>query len=142
MNIWIAGKDQTAVWQPLIEREAARIGAKGKPMEFPPEISALRLREARNERDYLALFVELSRRRQHIDTLGFQPPRRPGVLGQLAAAVRAVLWRLLRYQHDRMAFRQNIVNSQLLALAEWQAAELEALRRRLDECERRLMESK
>lgn len=131
MKLWIAGQDRTAEFQAAVERETERMAARGACVFFPEDISALRLRRAQHEADYLVLFSELVRRRHHIDTLGFRIPRRPGPIGALGAALRRVLWRVLRYQHDRMAYRQNLVNSHLFALVEQQGAELRALRARV-----------
>ncbi len=132
MKIVVAGTDRTAEWAPRIEAEVARMSAQGECVFLPPALSALRLREARTESEYLGLLTELARRRHHIDTLGFRAPRRPGAVGIIMGRVRAFLWRLLRYQHDRMAYRQNLVNSHLMALVELQGAEIAELRRRLD----------
>jgi hypothetical protein len=135
MRIVVAGTDRAAEWAPAIEAEVARMAARKDFIFLPPSISALRLREARDEREYLDILTELVRRRHHIDTLDFRPPRRPGLAGALMGPLRMLLWRLLRYQHDRIAFRQNQVNSCFMALIELQGIEIDRLRRRLREQE-------
>lgn len=90
--------------------------AAGTCAFFPASISALRLRDAPSEAAYLSTFAELVRHRQHTDTRSLPLPRRPGVKGWFAGKLRTALWRVLRYQHDRMSFRQNLVNSNFAML--------------------------
>ena len=137
MNIRIAGQDQTAALKPHLDAETARMDAAGECVFFPPEISALRLRGQPSQAAYLEALTDLVRRRHHIDTLGFRIPRKPGAVGKGLSLVRAFLWKLFRYQHDRMAYRQNLVNSHLMALVEMQGAELKDLRRRVAELDGR-----
>ncbi len=132
MKISIAGKDVAAAWRSDIERETRRMADAGACILLPTEISALRLRAARNEAEYTDLLADLVRRRQHIDTRGFKVQRRKGWIGLPLWALRVILWKLLRYQHDRMAFRQNEVNSNFMALMEAQAVEMARLRGELD----------
>lgn len=128
MKILVAGKDVTETWRSDLERETRRMAETGACIFLPPEISAQRLREARNESEYANLLADLVRRRHHIDALGFKVQRRKGWIGLPLWALRVLLWKLLRYQHDRMAFRQNQVNSNFMALMETQAREIERLR--------------
>ena len=86
--------------------------------------------------------VEFVRSRSSLHTDDFYIPRRPGAAGHLLAWARQKLWRLLRYQHDRMAFQQNLVNSQVTLALEFmrseyrrQSAELSA---RLEQVEQAL----
>ncbi|MCS6771828.1 MAG: hypothetical protein NZ740_07345 [Kiritimatiellae bacterium] len=132
MRILLANRDRAPEWAPEIRQTVRRMEAQRRAIFLPPEIAALRLREARSEREYLEILTDLVRRRQHIDTLGYEIPRRKGILGLATWAVRSLLWVLLRYQHERLAFRQNRVNSNLVALLEAQGAEIAALRRELE----------
>jgi hypothetical protein len=50
------------------------------------------------------------RYRDAFDTYDFDIPRRPGIFGAMMTGFKKVLWKLLRYQHDRIAFRQNLIN--------------------------------
>lgn len=133
MNIRIAGQDCTEALKPQMDAETARMAALGECVFLPLSISALRLREQKTEEQYLDALTDLVRRRNHIDTRGFLIPRRPGLVGALMQRVRKLLWQLLRYQHERMAYRQNLVNSHLIAVIEQQGVELVKLRRQLDE---------
>ncbi len=138
MHLVIAGKDRTADLGAALRRDAeamARGGRDRTPPRLPPAISALVLRQAGSDAAYLDEFLRLLRYRDGVDTCAFAIPGRPGPLGRLAVAVRRLLWRLLRYQHDRMAFRQNLINSALVS-----ALEFEQSRRRAacDALERRL----
>lgn len=137
MKIQIAGRDCTNEWGAILETEPRRMAALGECAFLPPEISALRLRGQPNHAAYLDALEDLVRRRHHMDTVGFRIPRKPGTMGAVLFRVRTVLWKLLRYQHDRMAFRQNQVNSNLMALLEMQGAELQELRKRLERVEER-----
>lgn len=108
---------------------------------LPENMSALRLRDARDEDEYGRLFARLLHYRNHVDTQAFHVARRDGFVGGLLAKLRLKLWRVLRYQHDRMFFRQNLVNSHMTALLEAQAScfsrEIEQLRARIDAMEER-----
>jgi len=81
-------------------------------------------------------FLELLRHRSQIDTRPFQFPRKPGMLGTLMFQVRKILWKLLRYQHDRMSSRQNQVNAWMINAHEYQVAALndkvEELRKQIE----------
>lgn len=132
MKILLAGKDVTEAWRGDLARETSRMAESGACIFLPAEISALRLREAKSESEYTEILTDLVRRRQHIDALGFKVQRRRGWIGVPLWIVRVILWKLLRYQHDRMAFRQNQVNSNLMALLEAQGGEIAALRREVE----------
>jgi hypothetical protein len=106
----------------------------------PPlyELSALSLRDAASEREFLDRFIDLTRRKHHADTFRIDVPRRPGMGGAALARVRQFLWKLLRYQHDRMAFQQNLINSQFAAAIEFQKDEARRVEGRVAELEKRL----
>ncbi|HMP76511.1 MAG TPA: hypothetical protein PKE12_09460 [Kiritimatiellia bacterium] len=137
MKIIVAGRDRTDEMAADLQAEASRMERAGLLDIFPPEISALRLLEAKNHAEYLDRFADLARRRAHVDTLGFRVPRRSGPRGAIVFHFKRILWKLLRYQHDRMAYRQNLVNSNLIALVELQAVEIAELKRRVKELENR-----
>jgi hypothetical protein len=85
--------------------------------------SALLLRRAENEGDYLDKLVWLLWAKSGVATRSFYVPRRPGPAGAAAAWIKRLLWRALAYQHDRVAFKQNTVNAQLSAAVEFLLAE-------------------
>ena len=113
-----------------------------KPTVIPPEISALRLSGVASEAEYLEHLLRLMRYRDGVDTRPFRIPRRPGFLGAVVARFKIMLWSLLRYQHDRLTFRQNLINSTLTSALEFehqlQEREVAGLKRRLAEVEARL----
>lgn len=103
------GTDLLASFQPHLEAMIA-----SRDVVFLPEHqSALHLKQCRNQREFLEVFLEMTRIRQHIDTnvLPLAPGRTP--LQRMAILVRKFLWRLLKYQHDRMAFRLNLALSNI-----------------------------
>jgi len=81
----------------------------------------------------------LLRYRDAFDTYDFDIPRKPGPVGSVMARVKKALWKLLRYQHDRIAFRQNLINSLFTNAVEFEMAERKRtdadLNRRLDKAE-------
>jgi hypothetical protein len=142
MKILINGQDKTAEMEGRI-RAGIRAREPGpKPADISPEIGALRLLEAKSEAEYQELLLRLIRYRDNVDTLPFDVPRRPGLVGAIMARVRVFLWKLLRYQHDRTTSRQNLINSTFSAALEFEhrmlKQELEALRKRVADLEERL----
>lgn len=137
MKIVIAGTDRTGELADALRREAAVRTSDPLYAPLPKSLQALSLREARSEADFLDRYVTLARQKAHVDTVRFVPPRRPGLKGTLSWQMRRVLWRLLRYQHDRNIFHQNAVNSHLVAAMEFQHEELRTLRERVDRLEKR-----
>jgi hypothetical protein len=137
MKITVAGQDRTAELGPRVDAAAAR--ARSAPLMIHPqrELSARSLLDAATEEEYLDRFVALVRRKHHADTFRIDVPRRRGAAGAALARVRLFLWKLLRYQHDRMAFQQNLINSQLAAALEFERDEVRKLRSRVAELERR-----
>jgi len=143
MKITVANQDRTADLGAALQASArARRQSGPQPIILPPEISALALRDAASDADYLAILIRLMRRREDSDTRDFDVPRRAGRAGALLAAVKKALWKLLRYQHDRMAFQQNLFNELTVSALEYEAArrqqEHEELIRRVAELEARL----
>jgi hypothetical protein len=145
MKIIVAGKDQTEELGPAVRRqaEAMRRGdTNRRPAELPAVISALALRQTASESAYLNELLRLIRYREGVDTLPFHIPVRPGRLGRLLGRIKGLLWTLLRYQHDRIVFRQNLINSQLTSALEFESQarqrEVADLARRVAELEKRI----
>ena len=111
MKIIVAGQTRTADLGAAVRADAARRPVGPKPGTLPESISALRLRQMASEADYLAELLRLLRYRDNVDTLPFDIPRKTGLAGGAMARFRAVLWKLLRYQHDRISGRQNMINN-------------------------------
>lgn len=80
-------------------------------------------------------FMELLRHKSQIDTLDFVIPRKPGFTGWMMQRLRRILWKLLRYQHDRMVTRQNRVNAWIISALE---SKTESLQIEVDELRDRL----
>ncbi len=144
MKLVVAGSDCTEKLGPALRREAAdmaRGGRRRTPPRIAPAIGALALREARTEAAFLGEWRRLLRYRDGVDTLAFEIPRRPSPAGWLLAGFKRLLWTLLRYQHDRIVFRQNLINHALVSSLEFEAeardAALEALARRVADLERK-----
>lgn len=143
MKISIAGQDRTTDLGQVLHQQAgamARRPAGRKLSPLPPEISALALAQAQSDAEYLDRLMCLIRYRDAIDTLDFDIPRKPGLPGLILTRLKAFLWKLLRYQHDRVAFRQNLINTQLTSALEFEFAqrrkETADLRRRVAELEK------
>lgn len=139
MKIWIAGKDRSDELEAGLARAAAGRGPGCAPALLLPHHSALALRAAKDTREYQDILLDLLRIRRGITTADFEIPRRPGFLGAILARLRAFLWKLFRYQHDRMAFQQNILNELTIGALEFERdqrlRDLEELRTRLKSLE-------
>lgn len=143
MKITIAGRDRTDDLGPVLRTQAEAM-ARGdticQPAKLPDEISALALSRTTSAEDYLSELTRLLRYREGVDALSFHIPVRPGRCGRLLGRVKQGLWKLLRYQHERMAFRQNLINAQLTSALEFEIVqrrqETDDLKRRLAELEK------
>jgi len=126
MKILIAGHDCTKqlggeIWQRAAELK--KLKGRAAPPKVSAEIGALALHKSVSDADYLNHFVRLLRYRDAFDTYAFDIPRRPGLSGAIMARVKKALWKLLRYQHDRIAFRQNLINGLFTSAVEFEMAE-------------------
>lgn len=140
MNLSVAGKDRSGDLGRAVAADAARLQASGDVGALSPEHSALVLKAAADRADYLRRYVDLLRQRHGVRTADFYVPRRPGWVGWVAGSVKTLLWKLLRYQHDRIAFQQNAVNELAIDALEFPREELERdladLKRRMAALER------
>lgn len=131
MKILIAGQDCTKELGGEIRQKSAalkKLSGRAAPPNISTEIGALALHKASSDADYLNHFVRLLRYRDAFDTYDFDIPRKPGPFGAIMARIKRVLWKLLRYQHDRIAFRQNLINGLFTGAVEFEMME----RRRKD----------
>ncbi|HMP72944.1 MAG TPA: hypothetical protein PKE55_06720 [Kiritimatiellia bacterium] len=117
-QVWIAGGEAFADVGGEVSARADRVRGDERLKPLPPELHARYLAGSQDEGEYARRLFELVRRKAHVDTLGFEPPHRNSWLGRILGRLRGVVWRGLRYQHERMAFRQNLVNSHLLGVIE------------------------
>ena len=79
------------------------------------------------------------RKRHGVRTTAYYVPRGPGWRGRIAVALKTVLWKLLRYQHDRLTLQQNLINELEINAVEFQRdrvnQELADLKRRVADLE-------
>lgn len=136
VKILVAGRDRSGDLGEELRRAAEARAAGGPVPRFQdPAYSALTLRAAADERDYLERFQGLLAI-HHVVNPTFPVPRRPGLAGVLAARVRDWIWRQVHYRIARIVTQQNGINEQLvfeLALQNQALRrELAALRERVD----------
>ncbi len=138
MRIVVAGQDKTLEVGTDITRRAARHQGALSPWAAPD--SALSLKGSRDMADYLERFGKLMRLRYALCTEPFPIPGKPGQTGSLIKKLKSFLWKLLRYQHDRMAHQQNAINELVINAQEFQnsatSVRLAALEQRIQELER------
>lgn len=114
MKIWAAGADRSGDLGQQVEAAAAALANHpGAPPPLETFHSSLILREAVDEADYNRKLVDLLVLKSGGSTADFYIQRRPGLLGAVTAGVRRALWKVLRYQHERVIGQQNAVNTQL-----------------------------
>lgn len=139
MNITVAGKDRTSDLGQTIAAEAERLKTTSSIGSLAPEHTALRLKRSADFDDYTYHFVELLRMRHGVRTADYYIPRGPGWRGKLAVALKTFLWKLLRYQHDRITLQQNLINELEINVVEFQRdrlnQEVADLKRRIESLE-------
>lgn len=135
MNLSVAGKDRSGDLGRAVAADAARLQAAGDVGALSPEHSALTLKASADRAEYFSRYIALLRLRHGIRTADYYVPRRPGWVGWVAGTVKTLFWKLLRYQHDRIAFQQNAVNELAIDALAFQREELE---RDLADVKRRL----
>ena len=133
MHLIIDGKDRSSDLGVTLARQAVR--HQGALSPWSSGDSALSLKDSRNAADYLDRFRRLLRLRHALSTETFPIPARPGIAGNLLRTFKGALWKLLRYQHDRMAFQQNSINELVMSYVDFQQA---ASRRQMAVLEERL----
>lgn len=133
MRIVVAGQDKSQEIGGELTRRAAR--HQGPISPWAEADSALSLKHSRDQADYLKRFHRLMRLRYALCTDPFPVPGKPGLAGTLMKGPKAFLWKLLRYQHDRMAGQQNAINELVISALAFQNAELQ---QRLNTLEQRL----
>ena len=131
MKITVGGMDRSGDVVPQIVADAAQLTATRAIGMLAPDHTALRLKASADLDDYVGRFVDLLRIRHGIRTADYYIPRGPKLRGKLAAAMKNSLWKLLRYQHDRIAFQQSAANELAIHALEFQAGRIAELERRL-----------
>lgn len=137
MKILVGGEDRTDVVGEMVTKGVGRLHRHPDAPEFVhPDYSALTLRDAEDTSAYLHRLIDLIRKRSELSTIPARVSHGQGIVTTIKASIRWLMWRVLRYQHDRMAFQQNIVNTQMTSalefLLEEQSRELSELRARID----------
>ena len=143
MKLFVGGEDRSGDPGRTIEKEAAGLRAHPDvPLEWEPFHSALFLREARDNTDYITKLVDLLVLKSETSSADFYIQRRPGAVGTAVAFIKKRLWRWTRYQHDHVRFQQNSVNTQLAIalqlLLEQHQSEVGELRTRVELLEEKL----
>lgn len=116
-----------------IQASARQRVAGSGPRVSVPAHSALALKGARDQADYLRIYHRLIGTWRGVGTESFAIPRKPGPFGTLTAWIKKCLWKLLRYQHDRMAWQQHLINELVIAGLEFEREESRREIARLEE---------
>lgn len=138
MRIVVAGIDKSSEIGGELTRRAAR--HQGALSPWSATDSALSLKASRDIADYLEHYSKLMRLRYALSTESFTIPGKPGTVGSLMKKLKAFLWKMLRYQHDRMAHQQNAINELVISAQDFQNSAFEqrikALEQRISELEK------
>jgi len=134
VKIIIAGTDRTDEMLRAIETRARTFAPVSK---YSPQDSALALRAAANPDEFAERFHALLRHHRSIKIDCFDIPRRPNAIGPVIYLAKQLMWRLLRYQHDRVAAQQNAINELLTAAMDLHR---DATRRKIESLEKRISE--
>ena len=142
MKLILNGQDRSADLGAALAAAARQRPAGQKPYAIAEAINALRLQGTANEAGYADELLRLLRYRDNVDTLPFDVPHKRSRMGALTAKFKGMLWKLLRYQHDRITGRQNLINHLYSSALECEhrqrAQEIRDLQRRLAALEQKL----
>ncbi len=145
MKIIVAKEDRTSDLGAEIQQSAAARRQGRVPEIITQELSALNLLKAESEHDYLRDYIRLLRYRDAFNTFDFDIPRKPGLVGLVMAKLKMFCWKFLRFQSDRIAFKQNLINGMLTNALECEMAlrdrEVAELKRRIAVLERDVLRS-
>ena len=143
MKLWIAGVDESATIGRRVEDEGRARAASARPSTCHPAYSALRLRECRDELDYFRRYLALLAHRHIIEAPApvLRETRNP--LRRLISQAKVfVQLTLLKRPLDRITCDQTRFNQLALYATQFDGEtmrrELEALRARVDELEKKL----
>lgn len=140
-SIWLAGEDRTPDLLPRLQQAVGQRDQKTAEQALR-QATIPALKEQPNDAAELDQWLALLRAYGSVRTDSYDIPARPGLAGRLMKGLKQVLWKLLQYQHDRMAVQQHAVNLQLMsaieAVLQEQRRENLALRERVAMLEKRL----
>ena len=120
MKISVAGIDMTNSVGPAVS-EAATVRRlrleKSRRADLIDLIDRqghiLTLSDCSSEREYLKKFFWILKTAPQVHTRDFDIPVRNSIFAGFLTGIRRFFWKFFRYQHDRMAFQQNMVTQQL-----------------------------
>lgn len=143
MKVYVAGEDRSEDLGAELEAAAEALARGGAPRGvLPTHVSAMSLRHATTEQEYLDELIRLLWYRTGIETSPAHVPHNGTRRSRLLAWLRLAAWKFLRYPFDHTAYQQNAVNTQLAAALEFlrrqDSGELAALRERVAELEHAL----
>lgn len=114
MELIVAGRDRADDLGAGLRRQAETM--QGHPHR-PPVVrlihSALHLREATDTTEYLERMLALMVINLGVNTRDVHIAGSTSLPGRMAAWLRRLLWKVFRYQHERITAQQNAVNRQL-----------------------------
>lgn len=141
MNVDVNGKPMDRAEIERLRARAAELHARPGLQPRAGQVDEKLLGEASDVEAFDRAYLARLRDRTSVDTASFPIPRKPGVIGLFTGKIRGFLWKLLRYQHDRMAGRQNRINAMLAGALENETtalrAEIADLKARIDRLEGR-----
>jgi hypothetical protein len=104
------------------------------------------LLKAESEEEFLSLYLKMVKIREHIDALPFYIPYKKSISGSFIQKVKFLCWQFLRFMVDRIAFRQNLINSYLSSSIEFEHKlmlnEIEKLNQKITQLEEKMKEPK
>ena len=110
MKIFVGGKDRSDDVGARIRCAAERRRLGPAPSVVSPDINALCLLRVSSENAYLREFLRILPYRDAFDAADVKISTRSGPVGWALTKVKSLLWRLIRFQYERVAFRQNLIN--------------------------------
>jgi len=137
-HIDIAGQDRTAE---TLADMATLVAQHPPPASWLREFekrTASALKSCETEQHYMETLIQLLRDKTHLVTDDFPVASRNSAVSRAMVHVKKVLWKLLRYQHDRMAGQQNDINVLLTSALEFEHERRVELEQRLIALEKKL----
>ncbi len=110
----------------------------------PPAIKATAAFNASSEKEFLSFYLKLMQHREHIDTFSFYIPHNKSILSRFISILKIIFWHFAKFMFDRIAFRQNLINSYLSSAIEFEhkitIEELNELKEKVKELEEKIKE--
>ncbi len=141
MKIIVSGVDYTEKLLAELSVAAQAHNDDKLAIRIERERPVLGLRDCTTEFSYLDLHGQLLRDRNSVDPSDFNqiPSSSPvNTKGRVVSSIQKILWKLLRYQHDWMAFRSNAIMTQLTYQLEFERAARKQLELKVSDMEKTL----